>query len=268
MRRIALLRRAALLMLLLTRPAFAHDTWLETNTAVLRPGDSIEIRLMLGNHGNDHRDFKVAGKADLDGSAVQIIDAQGKPFDLKPSLVDVGYAPKEGFWIGQFEPTAPGLYLIWQHSDQVASYAPQRIVRSAKTLFQVSRSLDHVPADAKGFDRVLDDPLELVPLASTIAPMGPGVPIVVKLLYQGKPLAGERVSFIPRGQVLKNGFDPQFERRTDNAGVASFEPTAANEYLVVAHHDDPTAKGAGYDLTKYSATLTVRVPAMCPCCGE
>lgn len=50
-------------------------------------------------------------------------------------------------------------------------------------------------------------------------------------------------------------------------GRASFTPTEGNYYLVVAHHKEPEA-GKGYDSTKYSATLTVLVPQICPCCGE
>ena len=52
------------------------------------------------------------------------------------------------------------------------------------------------------------------------------------------------------------------------ACVASFEPTDANYYLVVAHHESPDEKGEGYTSTKYSATMAVYVPAVCPCCGE
>jgi hypothetical protein len=67
---------------------------------------------------------------------------------------------------------------------------------------------------------------------------------------------------------LAEGFDSRYERRTDAAGSASFEPKEANYYLIVAHHLDPDGKGVGYKSTNYSATLTVIVPALCPCCGE
>ena len=47
---------------LLATGSRAHDTWVQTNTNVVRAGDAAHIDLMLGNHGNDHRDFKIAGK--------------------------------------------------------------------------------------------------------------------------------------------------------------------------------------------------------------
>jgi hypothetical protein len=97
--------------------------------------------------------------------------------------------------------------------------------------------------------------------------MGPGTAIKVRLLWKGQPLADARVSFIPRGETLSEGFDPRYERRTDAEGRAGFTPTAGNYYLVVAHREEPEG-GKNYTATKYSAALTVYVPQVCPCCGE
>ncbi len=253
---------------LVVTAASAHDTWVQTNTAIVRTGDAVYVDLMLGNHGNDHRDFKLAGKPTLDGATLDVIGPDGAKLDLKPSLTDQGYAPKEGFWQARFEPAKPGLYLVAQSATAVVTYAPEQIVRSAKTFFLASATLDKVATAASGYDRVLGHGLELVPMTSPIAPMGPGVQIRVRLLYKGGPLAGERVSFVPRGVKLAEGFDTTYDRKTDAAGVATFEPREANAYLIVAHHDEPTERGPGYETTKYAATLTVIVPAICPCCGE
>ena len=154
----------------------------------------------------------------------------------------------------------------------MVSYAPERSIKSAKTFFVVSSSLDKVSDDTPGFDRPQGHDLELVPVANPVTPMGPGKPIKVRLLYKGKPLAGERVSFIPRGATLNGSFDERHERTTDAGGEASCEPTEATYYLVVAHKREPkrsgTLDGKPYEATKYSATLTVFVPRLCPCCGE
>jgi uncharacterized GH25 family protein len=98
--------------------------------------------------------------------------------------------------------------------------------------------------------------------------MGPGRTIAVRLLLHGRPLSGKSVSFIPRGEELAEGFDDRFEKTTDERGEASFTPKAGNYYLVVAHHEDSTQKGEGYEKIKYSATLTVFVPENCSCCGK
>jgi uncharacterized GH25 family protein len=259
---------AIVAFLLAAAPGGAHDSWVQTNRNVVRAGDNVHVDLMLGNHGNDHRDFKLAGKLSLEGATFQVVAPGGKRYDLKPRLEDTGYTPKEGYWTARFTTAAAGLYLVAHTSDRVVAYAPVRSVKSAKTFFVASKSLDKVPAKNPGFDKPLGHALELVPQANPVTPMGPDTPIKVRLLFNGKPLAGARVSFIPRGTTLKEGFDKRYERRTDAKGRASFRPAEGNYYLVVAHHTRPKDAGKGYKSTKYSATLTVLVPQLCPCCEE
>jgi uncharacterized GH25 family protein len=246
----------------------AHDTWIQTNTNILRLGDQVYIDVMLGNHGNDHRDFKLAGKVDPAAGSLEVLAPDGKRYDLKSSLFDTGYTPKEGYWTTRFTAAQAGLYLVAHASDHVVSYAPKRSVKSAKTYFVVSKSLDAVPELNPGSDKVLGHPLELVPTINPVTPMGPGMPIEVQLLYKGQPLPNARVSFIPRGEMLSAEFDPRYERKTDEKGQARYTPTDGNYYLVVAHWDEPTESGKDYQSTKYSATLTIFVPQVCPCCGE
>jgi uncharacterized GH25 family protein len=248
----------------------AHDTWVQTNTNLVRTGDAVHIDLMLGNHGNDHRDFKLAGKASPDTiTTFEVIAPGGKKYDLKPDLADLGYAPKEGFHSARFVAATPGLYVAAQTFDGLLKHGQTvRGYRSAKTYFVASDSLDKVAKDPRGFDKPLGHKIELVPQANPVVPMGPGTPIKVKLLFEGKPLAGVKVSFIPRGVTLKEGADDDsYERKTDKEGTASFTPKEGNYYLVVAHHTR-AEKGEGYESAHYSATLTVFVPQKCPCCDE
>jgi uncharacterized GH25 family protein len=259
---------ALTLLLALACASGAHDTWVQTNANVVRVGDNVHVDLMLGNHGNDHRDFKLASKIELTGCTLEIIAPDGKRYDLKDRLTDTGYTPKEGYWTTRFASAQPGLYLVAHTSDRVVSYAPTRSVKSAKTYFVMSKSLDKVSPDNPGFNKPLGHALELVPETNPVTPMGPGTAIKVQLLYKGKPLANAKVSFIPRGETLAEGFDKRYERMTDEKGRASFTPTEGNYYLVVAHKEEPDEKGKDYKSTKYSATLTIFVPQICPCCDE
>ncbi|HTU91793.1 MAG TPA: DUF4198 domain-containing protein [Gemmataceae bacterium] len=93
---------AAAIMLVLAAALSAHDTWVQTNTNVVRAGDYVHIDLMLGNHGNDHRDFKLASKIDLEGCTLTVVAPDGKRYDLKDRLTDTGYTPKEGYWTARF----------------------------------------------------------------------------------------------------------------------------------------------------------------------
>src|SRR3954467_2752310 len=107
----------ACLLSLVVNAAHAHDTWVQTNTNLIRTGDAVHIDLMLGNHGNEHRDFKLAGKLGLEGATLEVVGPEGSRYDLKDRLVDVGYTPQEGYWTTRVEPTAPGLYLVGHRSD-------------------------------------------------------------------------------------------------------------------------------------------------------
>jgi uncharacterized GH25 family protein len=258
----------AVLLVTVAGSVRAHDTWVETNTNLIRTGDAVYVDLKLGNHGNDHRDFRLASKTDLDGVTLDVISPSGTAYDLRPNLIDEGYTPKEGYWSAKFIPGEAGLHMVAHSVEKVVSYAPKRSVKSAKTFFVTSDSLDRVDENNPGFDRILGHALELRPISNPVTPMGPGQSIDVELLYKGEPFAGTRVSFVPRGTTLNEGFDSQYERMTDAKGRASFEPVDGNVYLIVAHHDEPEEAGEGYTSTKYSATLSVFVPQICPCCGE
>ncbi|RYX84032.1 DUF4198 domain-containing protein [bacterium] len=265
------LKFLALALFGLSVPVFAHDTWVETNTPLYRVGDVAHIDLKLGNHGNNHRDFKLASKVALDGVKMEVVAPDGKRYDLKSSLTDTGYTPKEGFWTGGFTNAAPGLYCVHQTLDAVMTYAPERAIKSAKTYFMASKSLDRVPMAAPGFDKRLGDALEIVPENNPIAPIGAGMPLKLRLYFQGKPLAKTKISFIPEGETLRGDFDSRYEAITNINGRVTFTPTEAKRYLAVAHVETKEAgqnkAGEKYTFTQYGATLTVYIPAICPCCG-
>jgi uncharacterized GH25 family protein len=92
------------------------------------------------------------------------------------------------------------------------------------------------------------------------------MPISVRLLFQGKPVADQVVSFIPRGATLAEEFDPEFERRTDAEGRCQYTPKEGTLMLAVTHLVKPEETGEGYDKTAYAATLVVDVPQRCVCC--
>lgn len=249
---------ALIFSLLVPHMAFAHDTWVETNTTVVRTGDAVYVDLKLGNHGNHHRDFKLSSKIDLQKVTLGIVGPSGELQDIKSELVDTGYAPKEGYWSAKVLAQQPGLHIVAHTLDTL--HRTTRAIKSAKTYYLVSPSLDRISSDLEGYDRPLGHVIELVPLTNPLVPHGTGEPLRLKLLFKGQPLADATVSFIPRGEALSEGFDRRFERKTDKDGVVSFTPETANRYLAVVHHSAPEEKGTDYDATAYSATLTFLVP--------
>jgi len=262
-------RWIALLAVLLaaTASAHAHDTWMQASPRLVRPDDVVHVDLFLGNHGNAHRDFKVAGKlGGLDDVTVGVIGPDGRTTDLVPDMVDVGYAPKEGFWSARFVPAAAGLHCAAHYREGVRHGAMG--FKGGKAHFLVSDSLDGVAMPEGKLPAPVGHPLELVLESHPVLGSGPGKPVVVRLLFKGQPLADHVVSFIPRGATLAEGFDPAYERRTDAAGRCSFTPKEGNLVLVVAHVERPEEKGEGYEKAAYAATLVLDVPQRCSCCAE
>jgi len=161
----------------------AHDTWIETNTALVRVGDRVDVDLKLGNHGNNHRDFKLAGKQSLEGLSLEVISPTGKRFDLKPELTDLGYTPKEGYWSAAVTTSEAGHYTAVASSDRIVNHgAPQRNIRSAKTVWLATKSLDKPTAKGKAYQQQVGLPCELVLLSDPVLFAGPGNPIQVQLL--------------------------------------------------------------------------------------
>ncbi len=252
--------------LALTSQALAHDIWVEVNQSLARVGDQVGLALMLGNHGNHHRDFRLASKIPAGQQSLRIVSPTGTSLDLTQNLVDNGYEPKEGFWSSTFQAEKPGIYQAVSTFDQVMSYAPVRDIKCAKTFFAFTTSLDKPVRSDQGFDRPVGAPLELVATTNPIYGLGSGSKFSVKLLFKGKPLPDILVSFIPKGVTLLGESDPKYEVKTDQAGVASLTLSQAGQWLIVAHLKDNAVSGEGYTSIGYSATIHLVVPTTCPCC--
>lgn len=252
-------RRVLCALLLLPAIASAHDVWLETNTALVRVGEQIDIDLKLGNHGNNHRDFKLASKVAAEGTSLQVQTPSGKRQDLKAALVDLGYTPKEGYWSAPLAADEPGYYVAFSADDKIVNHGkPVRSIRSAKVYWLADKSLDK-PADrAAAYHQPLGLPIELVcvtdPTRATV-----GQRLTVRLLKQGKPVVGQAISFVPRGVELAEDFDPAYQPSTNREGEATFTPKQAGVYLIVTQQVLENESGPGFEATRFAATLTVRV---------
>ena len=144
---------ALVISALLSAACCAHDTWVQTNTNVVRTGDLVHVDLMLGNPGNGHRDFKLASQISLEPCTLEVITPQGKAYDVKPKLIDTGYAPKEGFWTCRYTTDTPGIYTVAHTLDTL--HRTTRAIKSGKTYFVASKILDDVSEVNPGFEKPL-----------------------------------------------------------------------------------------------------------------
>lgn len=238
-------------------PLHAHDTWVQLNVARTEEKQPVYADLMLGNHGNNHRDFQLASKIPLKGSTLALIAADGKATDLIPSVIDMGSEEKEGFWSVKVAAPSAGIFCVAHTYDAVVSYAPKRAVKGAKSFFLSGRAEGNETGNS--FSKPVGHALEIVPLNDPTR-MHAGDKLQALVLFKGKPLADAVISCIPRGRELAADFDAEHEVRTDGKGEALLPLPESNHYLVVVHRKAPEETGEGYSAgTEYGATLTLIV---------
>lgn len=234
----------------------AHDTWVESGAFQTRAGEYVYVDLRLGNHGNNHRDFKLASKIKLAPCELSIVVPDGSRHDIKSKLVDTGSAEKEGYWTTRFVAREPGLYEVLHKLDTL--HGKTRAIKSSKTYFVAGEALSS-PLRGQEIMKPIGIGLEFM-LETPVDQLAAGTPIRLRLLRSGKPVSGELVSFVPRGVALSEGEDATYEHRTDAEGRVAFTPTEGNLILAVAHQVAEDEKGEGYDKSHYGATIVLPVP--------
>lgn len=246
----------ALSLLVASSLASAHDTWVEAGALNVRQGEYVYVNLMLGNHGNQHRDFRLASKITLAPCSLQVLGPDGQAHDLKPSIIDMGSGEKEGFWAARYEPHASGVYEVIHTLDTL--HRTTRAVKSAKTYFMVESGPEQrqtMPA----LPTALGHGLELVLHTNTMN-LAAGAAVRLQVLRSGQPLPAARVTFVPRGTELNADFDERHERTSDANGFVSYIPAEGNLYLAIVHVVAAEESGQGYDKTHYSAALVLPIP--------
>jgi hypothetical protein len=109
-----------------------------------------------------------------------------------------------------------------------------------------------------GEDRALGFPLELLAEKNPCAAK-PGDELPVRLLYEGKPLAGALVAALPHEEP-----DAKLSQRTDAKGRVRLRLPKAGVWLVKAVHMVEAPAGTDADWQSLWASLTFEVPAQNP----
>jgi uncharacterized GH25 family protein len=245
----------------------AHDGWVEV-PAIVEKGQPVTIALMLGNHANEHRSYRLAGKWSPKYLKLMVIEPSGNVNDITASLVDLGEddektGPKgpKGFHIAPFTPTAEGVHVVLAREEQVLQHGDEpkfRSVRSARAAFAALRN-PRVAEGKKttGFGRTfaIDNVMEIVPISNPIA-VTQNDRVILELRYKGKPFANQTLSVVGR----LNGPASAQDLTTDEKGRVSIMAASADSYLVRFKFDERSERQEGqYDLSSYEATYVFQV---------
>ena len=134
----------------LPQPASSHDGWVEVSPTIVEKGQPATIALIQGNHSNEHRSYRIAGKWDQKYTTLVVVDPNGKKNALTDRLIDFGeddekVGPKgpKGFYLASFTPNEEGLYQAVagrsepSNKGMVRSFVTMRIAKTTFASFKV-----------------------------------------------------------------------------------------------------------------------------------
>jgi uncharacterized GH25 family protein len=246
----------------------AHDFWIEPSTFTPAAGQRVIFRLRVGQElkgdplprdpGLLQRfvaigpggERPVLGRAYTEPAGILLFPSPG----LEMIVYDSGRSPL-ALDAAKFEE-----YLKLEGLEKISasragrgqSNAPGKEVfsRCAKSLLAVGGGA------AAGYDQVLGQRLELVPEANPYTLAGGGE-LPVRLLYEGKPLAGALVVALQKDRP-----EAKVSARSDAKGHVRLKLDRPGFWLVKAVHMVPAPRDADADWESFWASLTFQVAGL------
>ncbi len=251
---------------LMLAPAVAHEFWIEPALYRVPPKSTIDIRLRVG--------------ANFEGqvvkrSAKRVVrfEALG-PGGQRPVMGDDGAEPA-----GSVALDEPGLHIIvhqnshakteleaakfnaYLKDEGLDAIVKEREARGEsqkpgrEAYARYAKALVCVGADKGGEDRPVGLPLELV-LEGKVCELKAGNKLMLKLLFEGKPLEGAQLTALSRKAPNK-----RIVTRTDKDGRAAFELDDAGVWLIAGVYMQPAPKALEADWESFWASITFEVAA-------
>lgn len=254
---------AAVALLALSLPAQAHDLWIEPTRFTVDPGEPLGLTLRLGHPAGEvesmPRDdrrierFVVAG---ADGerpvSGVDGIDPAGVVQLDRPGRYVVGYRSIDA--VSELPAAKFEVYLVEEGLESIRRLRAERgeIGEPGRELFsRALKALITVGRPAPGpADRPLGLRLELVAEGDPAA-LGTGDRLSVRVLFEGRPLAGARVDAVSLDRP-----ELASAARSDEAGRVDVELPTGGRWLLTAVHMVEAPAGSPQDWQSVWAAST------------
>lgn len=246
---------AVVIACLHSQGAFAHDVWFTAtqDKAELRiyvhyghPGDrkrpDPDKLFALTLHDGPDRRSLLPGLERLALDGLPLLAAAPIPVGepRRPWLVEGRY--DNGYWV--------------KTSQGYRNTSKQQVPDAEESFSSIKFAKMLLPtqgADPDGYGRIIGHRLELVPLDNPFM-VGAGGVVKVRVLFEGKPLAGVLVE---RGDGLTPMAEQEIPRyRTDAEGVTLVSIPSPGPHLLVVDHEVPSTHQDLAATERYSATLS------------
>jgi uncharacterized GH25 family protein len=240
---------AGVVLLCGTLPAAAHEYWLEPAAFAVQAGQSVPIHIYVGEHfkansfpylREEYKKFVIAeGRNERPVRAIDGDDPVTVKLNTPGLAIIAAYTVPETLTFESWDKFEAYLrfegleHIAPRHREQgkLMSAIVEHYIRCAKLL------LNAAGAGGGGEDRVIGLPLELIAERNPYR-LAPGEALPVRLLHNGKPIAGVQITAL-------NKADPQKRHhvRTDAEGRARIALPSAGPWLLNAVHmvDSTTA---------------------------
>jgi len=253
--------------MLFAAPLSAHDFWIEPSTFRPAVGATVAVRLFVGPHFEGEPFPRVpqlvsrfvlvsaSGEQPVRGGPGD--DPAGTVRIAEPGLAIVGYRSLNypvSLDAAKFED-----YLKEEGLEKISALRSKRgeTAKPAREVFSrcAKALLDAGGGGITGFDRPLGFTLELLPEKNPYA-LRPGDALPVRLLLDGKPLAGALVHALLHGDPAAVS-----AARTDRDGRAILRLSKTGFWMIKAVDMGPAPAGADADWQSLWASLTFEMTA-------
>lgn len=243
--------------------AWSHAFWMVPYGPFVEPGARVALDLRIGPRWPGESTPRLPGLV----RTFRVIDAQGsRDVAGRSGATPVGHfdARSAGAAVVAMETNASSIkldgaqfqaYLREEHLDEALKQRESLGLSDAdarEDFFRAAKTLVIVGGDSRGFDRVVGQPIELVPVTDP-ARYRPGQPFDVRLLREGRPAQHVRIAALPQSAPEK-----VLEANTGANGVARFTLPSAGQWTFYAVQIEPAARpSADWQSTWASLTLAI-----------
>lgn len=254
-------------VLLPAAPAQAHDFWIEPDTFRPATGAQVRLTLRVGQHFSGEsrpyvpqffERFVYAGPQGERPVAGELgDDPAGRLTAPAPGMYVVAYRGRQDYL--ELEPKKFDSYLEDEGLETIIRERARRGESDKKSRELYSRCAKSLVAaggaHGAGYDRSLKLTLELTPEKNPYA-LAAGDTLPVRLLYQGKPLAGALVVAFRREEPMT-----KLKLRTGRDGRVALKLSQPGAWLVKSVHMVRVPAGGTADWESFWASLTFELPA-------